>query len=246
VFIARVAYGETVLLGAAAGVTNAPTTGSSAIPERSSSFRLALTARGLIGGGDDGGGGLIADIDAEWRLSAPVFLRLIMDPVGVGFGDETIGFGGAHVLAGYDSSFLAMGLGIGFQAVEAQDEFSSRRQFGIGTSIGFLLRVGSPEGFYVELFNAMTYVDKFRFGSLRIRAQWGLGHRNWMIIRGGGGVTRAAYGEVGFRRLLSGWSGDEGALFLTASFGGSAIYTDLDSFQLYAGPTFGITLEKIW
>lgn len=249
VFIARVAYGETVPVGAAAAVTDAPATGSSTIPQRSSSFRLAMTARGLIGAGEDGGGGIIADIDAEWRLRAPVFLRLIVDPVGVGFGEATVPFGGAHILAGFDSSFLAIGLGLGFQLVEAdfEDDFRfSERRLGIGTSIGFLLRVGSPEGFYVELFNAMTYVDKFRFGSLRIRAQWGLGHRNWMVIRGGGGVTRAAYGEVGFRRLLSGWSGDEGALFLTASFGGSAIYTDLDSYELYAGPTFGITLEKIW
>lgn len=250
VFVARVAYGEVVPVGAVAYVTQAPTTGSSSIPQRTSSFRLAMSARGLIGAGEDGGGGIIADLDAEWRLRAPVFLRLIADPVGVGFGDATVGFGGAHFLAGFDSSFLAIGLGLGFQMVEAdyydEDAFFTERRLGIGTSIGFLLRVGSPEGFYVELFNAMTYVDKFRFGSLRIRAQWGLGHRNWMVIRGGGGVTRAAYGEVGFRRLLSGWSGDEGALFLTATFGGSAIYTSLDRYELYAGPTFGITLEKIW
>lgn len=248
VFIARVSYGEAVPVGATAAITTAPVTGSSSIPERTSSFRLALTARGLIGGGEDGGGGIIADLDAEWRLRAPVFLRLMMDPVGVGFGDEAIGFVGAHALVGYDSSFLAMGIGIGFQMVEADfvEDFFFDRRLGLGTSIGFLLRVGSPEGFYVELFNAMTYIDKFRFGSLRIRAQWGLGHRNWMVIRGGGGITRAAYGEVGFRRLLSGWSGDEGALFLTASFGGSAIYTNLDRNEIYAGPTFGITIEKIW
>ena len=249
IFIARVTYGEAVPVGAVANVTNAPATGSSSMPERSSSFRLAATVRGLIGAGDDGGGGIIADIDAEWRLRAPVFLRLIMDPVGVGFGENAIGFAGAHVLAGFDSSFLAIGLGLGFQMVEAdvydEDRFFSERTLGIGTSLAFLLRVGSPEGFYVELFNAMTYVDQFRFGSLRIRAQWGLGHRNWMVIRGGGGVTRAAYGEVGFRRLLSGWSGD-GAFFLTASFGGSAILSDISPYNLYAGPTFGITLEKIW
>ena len=248
VFLARVSYGQTVPVGATAEVTNAVATGGSTFPPRQSSFRLALTARGLIGAGQDGGGGIIADIDAEWRLRAPVFLRLLFDPIGVGFGDETIGFAGGHFIGGYDSAFLAIGLGIGFQLVETDfvEDFFFDRRLGVGTSLGFLLRVGSPEGFHVELFNAMTYVDKFRFGSLRFRVQWGLGHRNWMVIRGGGGITRAAYGEVGFRRLLNGWSGDEGALFLTASFGGSAIYTNLDRNEIYAGPTFGVSIEKIW
>jgi len=64
-------------------------------------------------------------------------------------------------------------------------------------------------------------------------------------LRGGGGITRAAYGEIGFKRLLGGWSGDR-PFFLTASFGGSAVYSSVDRFALYVGPTFGLSLETVF
>ena len=218
------------------------TIGSRKFPERHSGARLAFAGRGLIGAAeDDGGGGFVFELDFEYRMAIPMFMRFIMEPAGVGFGNDAVPLFGAHMFLGFDSQYIAFGLGAGLQLVEAYDNDDWVSREGYGTSIAFLVRVGSPSGFFVELVNAMTYVDRFRFGSLRVRAQWPLGHRSWMVLRGGGGITRIGYGELGFKRLVKGWS-NERALFITATFGGAGIFSDVHN-SVYAGPTFGFGFE---
>lgn len=103
-WVARVGYGEHVPIGTLVELTHADPTGVSTPRERRGNVRLSMTLRGTASVFEafNGGGGVIGDIVAEWRLRAPVFLRLIMDPIGVGFAErrDAIGFGGAHFIGG--------------------------------------------------------------------------------------------------------------------------------------------------
>jgi len=222
------------------------------------------------------GVGTINDLTIAYRMDAPVSIQALFEPAGFGFSDagNVIAMAG-NIVGAYDSRYFEIGLGLGWSAVNSdiESQFGARAQSdgGIepkfdkvrsGLSLAQVARLGALDGLHLSLHNSfLLFDDQFNYGGTHVSFQIPLSTRLWMLVRGGGGRSGSAYGELGLRVLLTG-NGDKGSIFLTPGVGGGYLFgqkeEDCEVFDSstggmvpgkctedidYAGPMVGIGVE---
>lgn len=249
---ARIELGpnERIPVGARAERTSLPLSRSVVAPPRVSElWEFGFLARPFIAI-DDLGGGAIIDAWASRRMAGPWSVQAQIAPFAFGTAEE----GGvvpaaAYLLATLDLRLFEVGLGLGGETVN-----SPAFDLEAGSGIGIVqhVRIGARDGLNLS---AQTHVvlfhSEFEFSAARVRLQIPFNGRTWLIAGGGGGDIGFGYGEAGLRTLLAG-NGNRGSLFLTAVFGGAAVFQDENCFTSpdcedrdfeYLGPMLGVGAE---
>ena len=230
------------------------------ITEYSLSFRpfLALGTMGF---------GTVSDFSVTYRFQEPVFLKLLVNPIGIGLAEQgNIVSLAANLIVGYDTKLFEIGLGLGQSAIndelgetnykEENDSGGINTDFEnvkSGLSLAQSIRLGSLDGFNFSLNNTfILYNDKFNYGGSNGSLQYPVGKKTWIKVAGGGGVAGYWFWEIALKVLAYG-NGDRGSLFVTPSLGMAGLtgdledkndnnYTDQERIE-YSGPMVGIALE---
>jgi hypothetical protein len=225
---------EWVPEGSRARITSQRTTdGIWARPRIGGVSELGFTLRPYIGL-ERFAAGTVSNLDFNYRFEAPVRLRILVDPLGLGFTDN--GFivsAAANVIATFDADLYEIGLGVGWTIINDDprnfyDEATSDDygEMNSGLSLAQYARFGAEEGFNITVYNSFVLYDEaFYYGGSSGTIQFPLGTYGrplWIFLRGGGGVAGYAFGEIGLRILAIG-NGGPGSVFLSPSIGYAGI-----------------------
>jgi hypothetical protein len=237
---------ERVKLGAFARPTRDPVTSTSFAPARLGEvWDASFVARPFLVVDNFGVGGLV-EARLGYRWEVPLHVEALLLPLALGTGrDQAIGAAAGVVTASFDSRLFEVGLGAGAQTVN-DPAFDLRS--GTGTTFAQRLRIGAVDGGMIEVFTYIVlFHSEFQFSDVEVHGQLPVGDRSWLIVKAGGGMLGAGYGELGLRVLLNG-NGDRGSFFITATVGGVHVFRSQfcseRSFNCgsvdYAGPLAGV------
>jgi hypothetical protein len=191
------------------------------------------------------GVGALASLAVTYLAERPFYARAEIAPVGGVISSESDGavFAG-HVLAGYDHTYFAVGVGVGLMLGSGQvlydyDNKSAEPVFSVKQST----RLGAADGLHFRVDTVFALASReWHFAYAEGSAQIPLGARTWLTLSGGGGeVGRFAQGALGLRRLVRG-DGGSGSLFVKPSVGVVAVER-LSSTTMDTGPAVGVHLE---
>ncbi|MEM1349001.1 MAG: hypothetical protein AAGI01_10620, partial [Myxococcota bacterium] len=181
------------------------------VPRPSGTTELGVHVRPFFALGSLGGGALVdAHGTHTFKRLAAVALRVT--PVGFGAtSDGSAGAFAASLTGSFDSTYVAMGLGVGVLGAPDAQAFHIVQE----------VRVGARDGLMAHGHVMFHLQDAaFAFESLRIEAQlpvFVLFEDTWVLLRGGGGrLLRYGFGEIGVRRLIRG-NGLDGTTFVSAT-----------------------------
>lgn len=247
---ARVQLGlnEDVPSGATAQPTRDPLTRSLVAPPRpNGQWHLGLHARPFLAL-EDLAFGMLSQVEVGYRGEAEWHVRALAEPLGFTAGkDAGLGAVSAVAAASYDHWLFEIGAGVGATRVaESQSPGEGPR---MAFTIMPLVRLGALDGLHLDVHNGFVIVeDKFRYGSTTGTIQIPLARPVALQLRGGGGISGYAFGEVGLRVLAAG-NGGEGTVFINPSLGAAFMFGDHDctatycQSKSYGGPMAGLGLE---
>ncbi len=261
---ARVELGiaERVPIGAFARSSSLPVTATRDAPPRLDGlWRIEAIARPFLAL-ETLGIGSVNELSITRRFEAPFFVRLELSPVVIGLADDGNVFNyAALALAGYDQTYFEIGLGVGALSFRdtsyRYDPMTMRSELidnsGAAFAVAQTIRLGPADGWNLVVDNAFALVDDgFEHAQTSATAQIPIFERSFLLLRGGGGATGFAFGEVGLRQLVRG-NGDAGSLFIDVTVGGGTIWMvtrecddagacTSDETQ-YAGPMLGFGVD---
>jgi hypothetical protein len=251
----RLGVGERVPLGALARiVSNEPTATRVAPPRLGGLWEVGFMVRPFIAL-NDLGGGVLLDGSVGYRFESDFHLEAAVQPLAYGTGADkpAITPVAAYLKASYDLPLFEAGFGVGGETVYDTD-FGTEP--GSGTLFVQQLRFGAVDGLKLDMTSRVVlFESQFHFSGFVGNGQIPVGQRSWMLLRGGGGGSGFAFGELGVRVLVKG-NGDRGSVFFTGSLGGLGVFeTDTSvckepTFEFectdtvtYAGPMLGAGAE---
>jgi hypothetical protein len=201
------------------------------------------------------GAGVLGSASVAYRFEGPFVVRAEVTPFGIAGpstptsttavsgglqpiggtavennGSRTITTAAAHLLAGIDTQFIEVALGIGVATVN-QDLGSNVNETPDtnALSIAESARIGARDGLALNLeSSAVAANGQFNLGYFLSSVQIPLSRKIMLMIRGGGGPVGFAYGDLGIRAMLRG-DGGKGTVALAGFAGGAAITVDLCS-----------------
>lgn len=245
-----IGFGETVRVGDRVRRTAGGTTARPLDPPEQ---RRTVSVGGHVGVLIDAAGiGAVADLELRWRSDLPFALRARVFPfttLYVGHTTDVPEHGGALVGGGsvdamLDTTYFAVGVGIGFGQYTTRlsrtplDPSADQR---VGFAVLPTLRAGPVDGLSLELTgNILAVVDEFRFGGLDGRVRIPVAPGFWIELRGGGWPSGLALAEGGLRIAAEG-NGGPGTIFVTPMVGFAGIDTGNHGFR--SGPIIGIAVE---
>ena len=218
----RLGLNERVPEGALALPTPSLASASLSAPPRVTGvweLELALRPFAAI---DELGGGALLSGSFGYR-SEHMHLQAVFDPVAFAAVETkgSIGAVNAAVIASYDSNYVEMGLGLGFQTV---NDAGFALDPGSGLTAVQQIRLGTRDGLNLSArTNIALFHSQFQFGGMVASGQIPLTRGYWLLLNGGGGSVGYGYGELGLRALLAG-NGFAGSKYLTVTAGGVALF----------------------
>ncbi len=219
----RIGVNEQVPIGAIAIPTRLPSTASLSGPPRIGGvWEVAFLARPFAAIGELGGGLLLSGTFSR-RFETNIRLGVIVDPLGIADveNQDSVGAANAAAFASYDSQYLEMGIGFGFQTVN-DPQFPLDP--GSGLTLAQIIRLGAEDGLNLSARTSIVlFHQEFDFGGMVAQTQIPVTRGYWLLLGGGGGPVGYGYGEIGLRVLLKG-NGGAGSTFLTTTAGGAAVF----------------------
>lgn len=203
------------------------------------------------------GAGVLGSASVAYRFEGPFVVRAEVTPFGIAgpsqstagvmsqspgiqpigatatsqnSGSNSVTTAAAHLLAGIDTQFIEVALGIGVATVN-QDLGSntSATPDTSALSIAESARIGARDGLALNLESSAVAANRqFNLGYFLSSVQIPLSRKIMLMIRGGGGPVGFAYGDLGIRALIRG-DGGKGTVALTGFAGGAGILVDLCS-----------------
>jgi hypothetical protein len=195
------------------------------------------------------GAGVLGSASVAYRFDAPFVVRAEVAPLGIAGpatnnatsfapinsgqttqnnqGSHTITTAAAHVLAGIDTQFIEVALGVGSATVNENTGSFTGVPDTSAFSIAESARIGARDGLALTLESSVIAANKqFNLGYFVSSLQIPLSRTAMLVIRGGAGDVGFAYGDVGVRVLMRG-EGGRGTVALTGFVGGASIMVDL-------------------
>lgn len=218
----RLGLNESVPEGALAMPTLSLSTASLSAPPRISGLwelELALRPFAAI---DELGGGALFSGSFGYRL-ANLHLQAVIDPIAFAAVETrgSVAAANAAAIVSYDSQYVEMGLGLGFQTVNDTELFLEP---GSGLTAVQLIRLGTRDGLSLTArTNVALFHSQFQFGGMVASGQIPLTRGYWFLLNGGGGSVGYGFGELGLRALLAG-NGFAGSKYLTVTAGGVGVF----------------------
>jgi hypothetical protein len=218
----RLGLNERVPEGALALPTASLSTASLSAPPRISGLwelELALRPFAAI---DELGGGALFSGSFGYR-SKHMHLQAVLDPLAFAAVETkgSVAAVNAAAIASYDSQYVEMGLGLGFQTVNDTGSFL---EAGSGLTAVQQIRLGTRDGLNLTArTNIALFHSQFQFGGMVASGQIPLTRGYWLLLNGGGGSVGYGYGELGLRALLAG-NGFAGSKYLTVTAGGVGVF----------------------
>jgi hypothetical protein len=189
--------------------------------------------------------GALADVAVTYAFERPLYVRAELSPVGLILSKQSdAGVLAGHVLAGYDHSYFAVGLGLGLVMGNRSSLYEWGRSGAAPVlSVKQATRLGARDGLHVRVDTVFALAaEQWQFAAVEVNAQIPLGSRTWLTLGGGGGEAgRYTRGSLGLRRLVYGHGGS-GSLFVSPSVGVVGV-TQLSGTSTDAGPSVGVHLE---
>jgi hypothetical protein len=194
--------------------------------------------------------GVLGSTSVVYRAGAPFVLRAELAPVGIAgpagnappntspisdgvttvTHSGTVSVAAAQLLAGLDTQFIEVALGIGGATVNQNvGTNQAGRPDASALSIAEYARIGARDGLALNMeSSAIAANGQFNLGYLTMRLQIPLSRTSMLVARGGGGPVGFASGDLGVRVLVQG-DGGRGTVALTGYVGGALIMVDLCS-----------------
>jgi hypothetical protein len=219
-------------------------------PRRTHIWELSLETSAFITIGALGVG-VLGSASVAYRFDLPFVLRAEVTPFGIAGpatnnGTTAISSNGmttpppqpqggtvstaaAHLLAGIDTEFIEVALGVGGASVNQNTGSSTGSPDTSALSIAESARIGARDGLALNLESSIIGANhQFNLGYFLSSIQIPLSRTTMLVIRGGGGPVGFAYGDIGVRALVRG-DGGPGTVALTGFAGGASIMVDLCS-----------------
>jgi len=218
----RLGLNERVPEGALALPTPSLASASLSAPPRVSGLwelELALRPFAAI---DELGGGALFSGSFGYRTKH-MHLQAVLDPLAFAAVETrgSVGAVNAAAIVSYDSQYVEMGLGLGFQTV---NDTASFLEPGSGLTAVQQIRLGTRDGLNLTArTNIALFHSQFQFGGMVASGQIPLTRGYWLLLNGGGGSVGYGYGELGLRALLAG-NGFAGSKYLTVTAGGVGVF----------------------
>jgi len=218
----RLGLNERVPEGSLAQPTLSISSASLSAPPRISGLwelELALRPFAAI---DELGGGALFSGSFGYR-SDHMHLQVVLDPLAFAAVETkgSVAAVNAAAIVGYDSQYVEMGLGLGFQTV---NDTASFLEPGSGLTAVQQIRLGTRDGLNLTArTNIALFHSQFQFGGMVVSGQIPLTRGYWLLLNGGGGSVGYGYGELGLRALLSG-NGFAGSKYLIVTAGGVSVF----------------------
>jgi hypothetical protein len=194
--------------------------------------------------------GVLGSTSVVYRAAAPFVLRAELAPVGIA-GPATnappnnspasdgvttvthsraVSVAAAQLLAGLDTQFIEVALGIGGATVNQNVGANQHGQPDASAlSIAEYARIGARDGLALNMeSSAIAANGQFNLGYFTMGVQIPISRTSMLIARGGGGPVGFASGDLGIRVLVQG-DGGRGTVALTGYVGGALIMVDLCS-----------------
>ncbi len=197
------------------------------------------------------------DVAVTYLFDIDAYLRAELRPAGfmVSKSPETPTYAAAYVSAGYDQTYLGIGLGVG--ALYMRDaqvnadyyydaNYNAHRlpsDNGTWFSVQQSVRLGARDGMHATLSTALRLEsERWRFAWVAADVQVPIGPRSWVSVRGSGsGEPGFFFAEAGFRRLVRG-NGGAGSLFLRPAAGVAGIAEPSEN-DYSVGPMVALHVE---
>ena len=222
-------------------------------PRQGGLWEMALSTSAFVTMGSLGAG-LLGSASVSYRFDFPVVVRAEMAPFGVAgpagsnattppvpFGSTTspppppnsnraVTAFAAHFIAGLDTEFVEVGLGIGGASVNQNSTIGAGGQpVTSALSVVEEGRLGARDGLALIVeSSAIAANDKFDLGYFIGTFQIPISKSLMVVARGGGGRVGFGYGDLGVRVVVRG-NGGRGTLALTGYIGGAVIMENLCS-----------------
>jgi hypothetical protein len=242
-------------------------------PRRTHLWELSLETSAFITIGALGVG-VLGSASVAYRFDLPFVLRAEVAPFGIAGpatnnattaitsncvttpqpppSGGTVRTGAAHLLAGIDTEFIEVALGVGAASVNQNTGSSNGSPDTSALSIAESARIGARDGLALNMESSIIGANhQFNLGYFVSSIQIPLSRTTMLVIRGGGGPVGFAYGDLGVRALVHG-DGGPGTVALTGFAGGASIMVDLCSSNTraeacnnsnLAGPSLGGAIE---
>jgi hypothetical protein len=218
----RIGLNERVPEGALALPTASISSASLSAPPRISGlWELELALRPFAAIDELGGGALISG-SIGYR-SKHMHLQAVLDPLAFAAVETkgSVAAVNAAAIVSYDSQYVEMGLGLGFQTV---NDTNFVLEPGSGLTAVQQIRLGTRDGLNLTArTNIALFHSQFQFGGMVVSGQIPLTRGYWLLLNGGGGSVGYGYGEFGLRALLTG-NGFAGSKYLTVTAGGVGVF----------------------
>ncbi|MGA7120532.1 MAG: hypothetical protein WBY94_10565 [Polyangiaceae bacterium] len=212
-------------------------------PRHGGLWELSLTSSAFVAFGSLGVG-VLGSASVAYRFEAPFVLRAEVSPFGVGGPSSTtsccangqitstsgsaVSVFAAHVLAGLDTQFVEVGLGVGGASVNENTNSAGAPATGSLTIVQSA-RIGAHDGLALNFqSSAIAINNQFNLGYFTMSLQIPVSAKAMLIARGGGGNVGFGYGDLGVRVLVRG-NGGKGTLALTGYAGVDLIQENLCS-----------------
>ncbi len=220
-------------------------------PRQANLWELSLETSAFIAIGALGAG-VLGSASVAYRFDAPFVVRAEVAPFGIAGpkpnnqasfaplttngqteltnqGGGTVTTAAAHLLAGIDTQFIEVALGVGSATVNENTGSLNGVPDTSAFSIAESARIGARDGLALTFESSVIAANKqFNLGYFVSSLQIPLSRTAMLVIRGGGGDVGFAYGDVGVRVLMRG-DGGRGTVALTGFVGGASIMVDLCS-----------------
>jgi len=218
----RLGLNESVPEGALALPTLVASTSSLSAPPRVRGlWELELGLRPFAAIDELGGGALLSG-SFGYRFTH-LHLQAVLDPIAFAAVETkgSVAAVNASAIASYDSQYIEIGFGLGFQSV---NETALFLEPGSGLTAVQLIRFGARDGLNLTLrTNLVLFHSQFQFGGMVGSGQIPLTRGYWLLLNGGGGNIGYGFGELGLRALLAG-NGLAGSKYLTVTAGAVGVF----------------------
>jgi hypothetical protein len=243
----RLGMNEEVPIGAAAHFTEDELTRSLIAPPRpSGQWHLGLIARPYLAL-EELAFGVLSTVEVGYRGEDDWHVRVLGEPLGFTVGDPSLAAVSAVGAASYDHELFEVGVGLG--ATRVADYPASNDGPKTAFTIMPLARLGALDGFHLEVHSGFVIAaEKFRYGSTSGTIQIPLARPVALELRGGGGISGYAFGEIGLRVLALG-NGGHGSVFAIPGLGAAFMFGEHDcdgthcAQKFYGGPMVGLGFE---